>query len=574
MITLGINAFHGDAAAALVRDGILLAAAEEERFNRQKHCAGLPIEAIRYCLREADIDIGAVDHIALSKDPSANLLDKILYSLPRFPRNLRMVRDRLAHVFNVRDVLDQLAHRLGVPRSRIRAPLHNVEHHLCHVASAFLVSPFEDAALLSVDGFGDFVSTLLARGRQGRIEALERIEFPHSLGLFYTMVSQYLGFRSYGDEGKVMGLAGWGKPVYREQMAKILREQPGGTFELGLEYFRHHRDGVEMSWDEGTPVIGSLFSDRLIELLGPPREAGTPLEAHHHDVAASMQLALEEALFALLRRLHELAPSPNLGLAGGVALNAVANGMIRSRTPFRNVFIQPAAGDAGTAIGAAFWVSNCELGEPRRFVMEHAYWGPEWDAEACQSALSRSGLQATPCADPVDRAAELVAAGGIVGWFQGRMEFGPRALGNRSILADPRRAEMKHLLNARIKHREAFRPFAPSVLAEHAGNWFEVDTPSPFMLLTGRVRSAEIPAVTHVDGTARLQTVGATENSRYRELISRLHDRTGTPVVLNTSFNDNEPIVCTPEDAIRCFTTTHMDALFLGDLCVERPPSR
>jgi carbamoyltransferase len=573
MITLGINAFHGDAAAALVRDGELVAAAEEERFNRHKHSAGMPIEAVRYCLREAGVDIGAVDHIAISKDPSANLLDKILYSLARLHRQAKLIRDRLGHVSKVRDVLAQLAHGLGVERTRIRAPLHNVEHHLCHVASAFLVSPFEDAALLSIDGFGDFVSTLFARGHGGRIEPLERIEFPHSLGVFYTMLSQYLGFPKYGDEGKVMGLAGCGQPVFRDEMSRILRLERDGTFELGLDFFRHHRDGVEMSWDEGTPVIGPLFSDRMADLLGPPREPGTPLAKRHQDIAASMQAALEEALFALLGRLHRSVPSPNLALAGGVALNAVANGMIQKRTPFRELFIQPAAGDAGTAIGAAFWVSVCELGEPRRFHMRHAYWGPAWDDQACQAALDEAGLQSVVLDDPATRAADLVAAGRIVGWFQGRMEVGPRALGNRSILADPRRATMKDVLNSRIKHREPFRPFAPSVLEERAGEWFEGAAPSPFMLQTSRVRAdrcAEIPAVTHVDGTARLQTVAQKDNPRYHELLCRVYERTDTPVVLNTSFNDNEPIVCTPRDAVRCFTGTRMDALFLGNRCVER----
>jgi carbamoyltransferase len=573
MIVLGINAYHGDASAALLRDGEIVAAAEEERFNRMKHCAGLPVQAVAYCLAEAGVDIRGVDHIAISRDPSANLADKILFSLTRVHKLAKLIQDRLANVSRVRDVVGELARALGVERSSIRAPLHHVEHHLCHVASAFFPSPFEEAALLSVDGFGDFTSTMVARGRGKEIEVLERIEFPHSLGIFYTMVTQYLGFPKYGDEGKVMGLAPYGKPIYLDSMAKILRVQRDGTFELGLDYFRHHAEGVEMTWDGGTPVIGRIYADEMIRELGPAREPGAPITSHHENVAASLQRALEEAIFALLGRLHRKVPSRNLALAGGVALNSVANGMIFDRTPFQEAFIQPAAGDAGTALGAALYVTHAKLGLPRRSRMEHAYTGPAFSEDACRAALERAGVPWERLEDPCRHAAELLAAGKVVGWFQGRMEFGPRALGNRSILADPRRPKMKDVLNARVKHREPFRPFAPSVLAERTGDYFEKDYPSPFMLFVYPIRAekrAEIPAVTHVDGTGRLQTVAERENPRYFELLRRFEAETGVPVILNTSFNENEPIVCTPEDAVRCWQTTQMDALFLGDLCVER----
>jgi carbamoyltransferase len=573
MIVLGINAYHGDAAAALVRDGVLVAAAEEERFNRVKHCAGFPVNAVKYCLREAGIDIRDVDHIAISRDPSANLMDKILFTLTRVHKMTSFIKDRLSNVSKVRDVLGELAAGLGVARSQIRAPLHNVEHHLCHMASAFLVSPFEEAACLSIDGFGDFVSTMMGRGQGSDVRPIERIEFPHSLGVFYTMVTQYLGFPKYGDEGKVMGLAPYGKPVYLDKMAKILRVQRDGTFELGLDYFRHDSEGVEMSWDEGTPKIGRIFSDAMVRELGPAREPGQPLTPHYENVAASLQKALEEAIFALLNRLHSKVPSRNLSLAGGVALNSVTNGMIFDRTPFREVFIQPAAGDAGTAVGAAFYVATTKLGGRRGYVMRTAYTGPGFSHDECHASLAAAGLAPADCADPIGRAADLIADGKVVGWFQGRMEFGPRALGNRSILADPRKAEMKDILNARVKHREPFRPFAPVILAERTGDYFEKDYPSPFMLLVYNVREekrAEVPAITHVDGTGRLQTVSADENAAYYNVVRAFGERTGTPVLLNTSFNENEPIVCTPADAIRCWQTTKMDALFLGDVVVER----
>jgi carbamoyltransferase len=484
-----------------------------------------------------------------------------------------MIKDRLANVAKVRDVLTDLAAGLGVERSRIRAPLDHVEHHLCHMASAYLVSPFEEAAVLSIDGFGDFVSTMLGRARGDQIEVLERIEFPHSLGIFYTAVTQFLGFPKYGDEGKVMGLAPYGKPVYLDQMAKLLRVQRDGTFELGLDYYRHHAEGVDMTWDSGSPVIGRIFSDEMVREFGPPREPKAPLTPHYENIAASLQKALEEAILALMNRLHRQVPSRNLALAGGVAFNSVTNGLIFDRTPFRDVFIQPASGDAGTAVGAAFHVATAKLGQKRRFRMEHAFTGPGYGEAACRAALDSASIPYVRLEDPAQRAAELCAQGKVVGWFQGRMEFGPRALGNRSILCDPRRADMKDILNARIKHREAFRPFAPVILAERTGEYFEKDYPSPFMLLVYQIRPEkrpEIPAVTHVDGSGRLQTVTRAENEPYYEAIEKFGRLTGTPVLLNTSFNENEPIVCSPEDAVRCWLTTKMDALFLGNLCAER----
>src|SRR5439155_22627504 len=401
--------------------------------------------------------------------------------------------------------------------------------------------------VLSVDGFGDFASTMLAHGKGNRFEVLDRVLFPHSLGIFYTAVTQWLGFPKYGDEGKVMGLAPYGEPRRLEEMRELVRLN-GSLFELGLDYFTHHHEGVDMTWDEQTPTIGRIYSERLVEAFGPAREPGGELTALHEDVAASLQKMLEEAYLHLVRSLHERTGERAICLAGGVALNAVANGLIRVETPFEEVYVQPAAGDSGTAVGAASFVWHQVLGNPRSFVMRHAYTGPEYSDEECAAALAAAGFESERLPDDelFRRVAERIAAGDVVGWFQGRMEFGPRALGNRSIVVDPRRPDMKEILNARIKHREPFRPFAPSILAEAAGDWFEQDYTSPFMVLgykTRPKRREQIPAVNHVDDTGRLQTVEERVNPRYWRLIKEFERLTGVPVVLNTSFNENEPIV-------------------------------
>jgi carbamoyltransferase len=570
---LGLNAFHGDAAAALVVDGELVAAAEEERFNRVKHCAGFPRLAARWCLADAGVDPDDLDHVAVSRNPKANLWPK-LRRVARHGVSPRYARARLSNAAKVRDVPGRLREAL---RAETDATLHAVEHHQAHVASAFFVSPFDEAAVLSVDGFGDFASTMLAAGRGNRFEVLDRVLFPHSLGIFYTAVSQWLGFPKYGDEGKVMGLAPYGDPGrHLERMRDVVRLE-GPLFELGLEYFNHEQGGIEMTWAEGTPTIGRLFSKRLEAAFGPPREPGSSLEKEHEDVAAALQAMLEEAYLLLIRRLGERTGMTNICLAGGVALNAVANGRIRPETAFEGVYVQPAAADSGTAIGAAYWVWNQGLGEPRTFVMEHAYTGPRYSDEECAAAIRAGGLIPERLDDSMlfPEVAGRIAAGDVVGWFQGRMEFGPRALGNRSIVVDPRRRDMKEVLNSRIKHREPFRPFAPSILAEATVDWFDQDYPSPFMVLVYTTRADKrelIPAVNHVDDTGRLQTVEERVNPRYYRLIREFAGLTGVPVVLNTSFNENEPIVMTPEEAVDTFAKTRMDLLVLGNQIVRRAP--
>ena len=571
---LGLNAFHGDAAAALVIDGTLVAAAEEERFNRIKHSAGFPGLAAAWCLADAGLSPGDLDHVAIGRDPRANFGAKLRTTLRRAP-SLGYLRQRLENAAKVRDVRGDVAAALGVEQDVLRAQFHNVEHHQAHAASAFFVSPFDDAAIMSVDGFGDFASTLLAVGRGNRFEVLDRVLFPHSLGIFYTAVTQWLGFPKYGDEGKVMGLAPYGDPEPHLEQMRALVHPNGALFELGLDYFIHHHEGVDMTWEAGSPSIGRIYSDRMVETFGAAREPTAEIERLHENVAASLQAMLEEAYLHLVRQLADRTGMTHLVLAGGVALNAVANGRIRPETAFEHLYVQPAAGDSGTAVGAAYYVWNQELGNERSFVMEHAYTGPGFSDEEHAAAIERAGLAGEHMDDDglFQFVAERIAAGDVVGWFQGRMEFGPRALGNRSIVVDPRRDDMKDILNARIKHREPFRPFAPSILAEATGDWFEQDYPSPFMILVYKTRAEKretIPAVNHVDDTGRLQMVERHVNPRYYRLIEEFGRRTGVPILLNTSFNENEPIVTTPDDAVETFAKTRMDVLVLGNRVVRR----
>jgi carbamoyltransferase len=571
---LGINAYHGDASAAIIRDGELIAAVEEERFNRKKHCAGFPTSAIRYCLDAAGIASGELEHVGISRDPSAHLHKKILFSITRLPNFFGLISKRLANAARVLDLRQELARALAVP-SELKAQFHNVEHHKAHMASCFLVSPFERAAILSIDGFGDFISTMWGMGEGTQMKVLGQVEYPHSAGIVYTATSQFLGFPKYGDEGKVMGLAPYGHPWYIEQFRDIIRTDNGVGFELNLDYFRHHSEGVDMTWDEGSPTIGRIFSDKFVQVFGPARSHGEPLGSRHENIAASLQARLEEVTFHILRHLHEQTKVDQLCVAGGVAFNSVMNGKIPLQTPFRQIYLQPAAGDAGTAVGVCYYIHNVLLQRPRSFVMEHAYTGPGFENGRIESVVKGSGLQYRQLSDSemTKTAAQIIADGKIVGWFQGRMEFGPRALGNRSIIVDPRRADMKEILNARIKKREPFRPFAPSILEEKVGEYFEQTHPSPTMLMVHQVRQekrAIIPAVTHVDGSGRLQTVSRHTNPIYHQLISDFEHLTGVPVVLNTSFNEDEPIVCTPEEALNCFQRTPMDVLFLGNYMLRR----
>src|SRR6266851_77514 len=581
MNILGINAYHGNASAAVVCDGALAAAVEEERFNRVKYAAGFPAQAIRYCLKEANLRLEEIDHVAVPRNPYARLGTKLFYAL-RMPS---FARERAKVLAKFTGIPEALAAAFDADPKNTGAKFHRIEHHRAHLASSFFVSPFERAALLSADGLGDFASTMWGAGAGGRMRIDGAVAFPHSLGLFYSAVTQYLGFLKFGDEYKVMGLAAYGHPEQLDAFRDILRFDSGSSsngFRLGLDYFLHHRTGPEMSWAEAdkTPTLGKMFSDEMAKRLGPVRAPEEPLEERHGNLASSLQARLEEVYLGMLKKLGERTGLKAICLAGGVAFNCVANGKIFDATPFEQVYVHPAAGDAGLAVGAAYHVWHQKLGKPRSFVMDHAYWGPGYSGEEIRRAIDSNGIAQNgycvtelPEKELMSKTAALVADGKILGWFQGRCEWGPRALGNRSIVADPRRQEMKEILNRRIKHREIFRPFAPSILAESTAEYFEKSHPSPFMTLAYSVRSEKrnkIPAPTHVDGTGRLQTVTRQANPRYHALISAFRDLTGVPMVLNTSFNDNEPIVCRPEEALDCFLRTQMDALILGDFLITK----
>lgn len=583
MNILGINAYHGNASAALVCDGKLIAAVEEERFNRVKYAAGFPAAAIRYCLKEAGITLSDIDHVAVPRNPFARLATKLFYAL-RMPS---FARERARVLTKFTGIPEALAAAFDSDPSNIKATFHRVEHHQAHLASSYFVSPFDHAALLSADGLGDFASSMWGAGHGNRMEIQGAIAFPHSLGLYYSAVTQYLGFLKFGDEYKVMGLAAYGEPERLEVFRDIVRFSPDAGdfgFKLGLDYFTHHKTGPEMSWAEAdkTPVLGKMFSDAMPRKLGgPARRPEEPLEPRHRNLAASLQARLEEVYLGMLRKLAAKTGAKAVCLAGGVAFNCVANGKIFEHTPFEQVYVHPAAGDAGLAVGAAYHVWHQTLAQPRVFVMDHAYWGPGYSPDDIRTAInssdvSRGGYILSDLPEPelMRQTAAIIAQGKILGWYQGRAEWGPRALGNRSIVADPRRPEMKEILNRRIKHREIFRPFAPSILQEKTAEWFQQSHPSPFMTLAYAVKPEKrekIPAPTHVDGTGRLQTVSPQANPRYHALISEFERQTGVPVVLNTSFNDNEPIVCRPEEALDCFQRTQMDALVLGNVLITRP---
>ncbi len=582
---VGINAYHGDSAACLLRDGKLVAAVEEERFRRIKHWAGFPSQAISYCLREAGIGLADLDAIAVNSDSRANLTKKIAYTIRTKP-GLSFVLDRLKNRHKRNDIKGELAD--AFPGEVFTGKVIHIEHHLAHLASAHTVSPFSESVVVSIDGFGDFSSSAWGVGRGTEIKISDRVYFPHSLGIFYQAMTQFLGFPHYGDEYKVMGLAPYGKPVYIEQMRQVVCLNNDGSFELNKKFFLHHKEGVQYEWTGGLPVVGRLFNDELAGLFGiPVRNKDQPLEQCHFDFARSVQVMYEEAFFNLLEAAHARHGIDNLTLAGGCGMNSVANGKVYRKSPFKKMYIQSAAGDAGGAIGAALTAWH-DMGNDASsdFVMDHAYWGPAYtDTEIGQlladhnKELDKAGCVVEQIASEDDlcrKTAEAIAEGNVVGWFQGRLEWGPRALGNRSIVCDPRRADMKDILNLKIKRRESFRPFAPSILRENVSDWFEEEDDVPFMMQVFQIKEKkrpEIPAVTHVDGSGRLQTVHRETNLRYHKLISEFKDITGVPIVLNTSFNENEPVVCKPEEALACFLRTKMDVLVLESWYVVRRTS-
>jgi carbamoyltransferase len=574
MLILGLNMFHADASAAIIVDGEVKFAIAEERLNRHKHFGGFPALAVKACLDAVGAKISDVEHVAVGQDSDANLAKKVQYALSNPAKILNFIRLRHRKEA-MRDVRSLIAKALDVDSGQLTFQEHHLEHHIAHIASAYYCSPWEKAAGFSYDGSGDFVSTMMARCEGNEIEVLQRVFLPHSLGSFYTMICEFIGYSKYGDEGKVMGLAPYGKDTYRSEISKIVNPKNDG-FQLDLGYFKPlgSNQGMQVLPD-GTVRLARHFSDRMEKLFGEPRKPHTDISQRDMDLAFALQHRFEDIFFHLLNGLHKQVPTDDLAMAGGCALNSVANGKLFDRTPFRKTYIQPAAGDEGLAIGAALHTYHSVLKQPRRHELKNSYLGPEFSESRTQSALQSAGLQYRKLERAVllEETAHQIAAGNVVGWFQGRMEWGPRALGNRSIVAHPGLPNMKDVLNARIKHREWFRPFAPSIMADHQHEYFEHDHPSPFMLHVFKIRPEkrkDLCAVNHVDDTGRLQTVTREENSLYYDLIAAFYRKTGIPVILNTSFNENEPIVCTPEEAIDCFQRTRMDALAIGSFLVAK----
>ena len=574
MLILGLNMFHADASAAIVVDGEVKFAVAEERLNRHKHFGGFPALAVKACLDAVGAKMSDVEHVAVGQDSDANLTKKVQYALANPSKILNFIRLRQRKEA-IRDVRSLLANALEIDAGQLHFQEHHLEHHIAHIASAYYCSPWEKAAGFSYDGSGDFVSTMMARCEGNEIEVLDRVFLPHSLGSVYTMVCEFIGYSKYGDEGKVMGLAPYGKDTYCEQISRIVAATENG-FQLDLDYFQPlgSNQGMQVLPD-GTVQLARHFSGRMEKIFGPPRQSSTQITQRDMDLAYAVQHRFEEIFFHLLNGLHRRVPVDDLAMAGGCALNSVANGKLFDRTPFRHTYIQPAAGDEGLAIGAALHTYHSVLKQPRRHELKHSYLGPEFSESSINSALQRAGLESRKLerAALLEAVADQIAAGNVVGWFQGRTEWGPRALGNRSIVAHPGLPDMKEVLNARIKHREWFRPFAPSIMAEHQHEYFEHDHPSPFMLHVYKIRPEKrqaLCAVNHIDDTGRLQTVTREENAMYYDLISAFYRKTGIPVVLNTSFNENEPIVCTPEEAIDCFKRTRMDVLAIGPFLVVK----
>ena len=582
MRILGLNAYHGDSSACLVVDGKVINALEEERIRRVKHWAGFPSEAIKWCLKDANLAISDIDYIAISRNPSAHLSEKILRALVKTP-SFDFLKSRVTNAIKIKDVKVELANAFKVDISDIKAKIENVEHHKAHIGSSFLVSGFNNAACVTVDGFGDFVSTMQAIGKGNKIEILNFVGFPHSLGIYYTAITQFLGFWNYGDEYKVMGLSSYGDLTYVNEIKEIIKLKDNGLFELNTLFFLHDKEGVEMVWDDGLPQIGKIFSDKLIQLLGEPRKNNSEITQREKDIAASMQAVYEDAFFHILNNMYEKTKLESLTLAGGCIQNSLANGKIKDKTKFKNVYIPPAAHDSGTAIGAAMVTWYEKSNSKREFIMESAYLGASFSNTEIRLAINKYQLELDRLDATVvllegedalyKKVAEAISNGNIVGWFQGRSELGPRALGNRSIVCDPRKKEMQDILNQRIKRREWFRPFAPSILEEKTTEWFECSDSVLFMEKVYKIKESKrslIPAVCHVDGTGRLQTVSYKTNPRYYNLIKEYEKITGIPVVLNTSFNENEPIVNTPDEALECFIRTKMDNLILGDFFIAR----
>ncbi|MBI5375704.1 MAG: carbamoyltransferase [Candidatus Schekmanbacteria bacterium] len=560
MYILGISCFYHDSAACLLKDGELIAAAQEERFTRKRHDPDFPENAVKYCLEKGGITISDLDHVGFYDKPFIKFERILLTYIATFPKSFPSFSKALPVWLKEK----LWTKRVIQEKTGFEGDILFIQHHQSHAASSFLVSPFEEAAILTVDGVGEWATATYGVGRGNKIEIKKEINFPHSLGLLYSAFTYYLGFKVNSAEYKVMGLAPYGNPTYYDLILKELVDlRDDGSFMMNMKYF---------AYDYGLTMTNGKF-DKLFG--GPPRESESKLEQKHKDIAASVQKVTEEIVLRMARHLYKETGLSNLCMAGGVALNCVANGRILRETPFKNIFVQPAAGDAGGAVGVASYIYHSLLGNPRKYVMKHAYYGPEFSNDEIRNYLDSRNVKyhELKTEDLIQKTARLITEQNVIGWFQGRMEFGPRSLGNRSIIADATNAANRDVVNLKIKFRESFRPFAPSVLEEKSAEYFELDCPSPYMLLVAQVRENKrmIPAVTHVDNSARIQTVNREENKIFYDLISEYEKISGVPVIINTSFNvRGEPIVCTPHDAYMCFMRTNMDYLVMGDFLLDK----
>ena len=575
MIIVGINAYHADSSAAIFVDGALIAAIEEERFRRVKHWAGFPQMAIEFCIKEAGVQFEEVDFFAIGRDPKAKFFKKLRYLAKNPSGSFSTIKNRLQNSQKVSSLENELANISGLPARLFTSKIKQVEHHRSHIASAFFASPFEEAACISIDGSGDFTTTMIAVGKGNQITVLDSVDFPHSMGIFYTAFTQLLGFPHYGDEYKVMGMAPYGEAKYVDKMKSIIHFTHDGLFKLDLKYFRKGTEGVISYGDDHIPLVQPMYSEEMIKVFGEPRGKDESLTQYHKDVAASVQKMTELAIFHIMKSLQKRTGLENVCVAGGVAQNSVANGKIKTHTSFKNIYIPPAGHDAGIAMGAALYVQHQLLKKERTPPILSAYTGSHFNNTEIKEYLLGQKINFTEYEDEIlfDKITDCLINGGVVGWFSGRSEFGPRALGGRSIIADPRRIDAKEILNSKIKRRESFRPFAPSILKEYVADYFELTDEVPFMEKVFPIKEnkrKEIPAVTHVDGSGRLQTVDKNISPRYYNLIDAFRKKTGAPILLNTSFNENEPIVNTPDQALDCFLRTEMDMLVMENILICR----
>ncbi|MEM6893927.1 MAG: carbamoyltransferase C-terminal domain-containing protein [Bacteroidota bacterium] len=571
MIILGLNTHHADSSAAIFKDGELLAATEEERFTRVKHWAGFPAQAIQFCLDEANTTLEDVDFITIGRDTKAKLGRKVLFALKNLKTGTSLLKNRIENRKDITSLADQFAEAFGCSPDMINQKLINVEHHRAHLASTFYASPFKESAIMSIDGSGDFSTVMLAQGKGSKIIVLDSIDYPVSLGFIYTAFTHFLGFPHYGDEYKVMGLAPYGNPTLVDKVRKLVTLKKDGLWTWDASYFGE----VKVVYKDNQPIVDPFFTEKFSKLFGEPRKKGEELTQYHKDLAKSVQQVTEEIIFHMASHLQKRTGSKNLCIAGGVAQNSVANGKIIANTDFENLYIPSAGHDAGISMGSALYHYHHNLSNARKPSIRSASTGCKFNNDAIETMLKEKGVSYKKLEDKelYDYVTERLIEPAVVGWFQGRAEFGPRALGNRSIIADPRNDKAKELLNLKIKRRESFRPFAPSVLKEYVPEFFEYTEEVPFMEKVYPIKPEKhdlIPAVTHVDGTGRLQSVDKSVSPRYYELIDTFRSKTDVPILLNTSFNENEPIVNTPEEAYACFERTQMDVLVMENIVVER----